>query len=481
MKKTLLIASAGLALAMGVGAAVGMAVNRPVEAKAATGDAWYLRGSMNDWTGNDKYKILDGGAPLIIDLAAGDEFKVVDDASSWSGTALNTFGGDATDHWYEYETNKWQQDIAQGSNGGNIYVNLAGKYAVSIVDGALFIDYGMFYYCGDDNSWGITPDSDHPALTVNGGSSTWALTKDEGFKIRYRDNDNGYTYGCFKYGNLADGDFYGSFYTNNDSNIICNIAGNYDVSVAMTNRTWTVRAVPHGVDPDDTGFVYVLDKYGNLLNENHYASTSDEVGRTMGMPGAIMETYSGTTHMYQQEFWVGMEKVVFNNNSSQSWSWDISGDYSNAGKCLILDGSTDSDGKWSSEDWVQPETAKFIENYMHFQDFDEEDGTQGTACKGTDGYYQLAKGAYEAESFAAYREELCTLDYVVERLQEWATANEETFTITNSVGAFATTNGLANVIGEAVNNEAFVIIALSAISIAAIGGYFYIRRRREQR
>ena len=192
-----------------------------------------------------------------------------------------------------------------------------------------------------------------------------------------------------------------------------------------------------------------------------------------------METYDGTTHMYKQEFWTGMEYVEFNNNSTYSYKWDISasGQYSRRGKCLILDGSIAYE-KWSSETWVQPQTAKFIENFMHFQDFNEDDRSEGTACKGSGGFYALAKAAYEASSFAPYREELCSLDYVVERLQAWASANSKSFTLTNGVGSFSARN--VTILNEVTNNQtAIIVVIASVIGMTAVGGYFFLRKRKE--
>ena len=475
-----LLASLALSLTVGVGVFAGIKAHSEVKEAEADGTTWYLRGSMNDWTGSDDYKIIENGDPLIIDLTAGATFKVVNHASSWSNvTELTTSEGDANGNGITF------------TSKSNSYVNTAGKYAFSVKSGALYVDFGEFYYSGTDNSWGTdtTTTGNHPKVIVNGVAQKYTLTawdSDKGTGDKFKLRNNNWDKGLFGYSALANGDFYGSFGSDNDGNIVCNIGGEYDVSVSLTNRTWTVKVVPHGVDPDDKAYVYVLDKYGTNLNTYHFAYTYNDAGQAMGWPGATMVSYEGTTHMYQQVFWTGMEKVIFNNkhgdnnnDGTQSWSWDISasGQYSNRGKCLILDGSIEQ-GEWSSSTWVAPEVAKYIENFMHFQDFAETVETEGTACKGDNGYYAKAKEAYEATTFASYRQELCSLTYVVERLQAWARANGKTFVVTAGVGAFSSVN--ANLIPISGDNPAsLVVVVISSLSLIALGGFLFLKKKKE--
>ena len=122
--------------------------------------------------------------------------------------------------------------------------------------------------------------------------------------------------------------------------------------------------------------------------------------------------------------------------------------------------------------------AKFVDKYMHFADFDENDKTQGTACKGVDGYYEKAREAYEAAAFESYRAELCTLDYVVARLQAWAEANGKTFTVTAGVGAFSASQtpfGIAT--SNSNNGLATVAIIAGAFLLVAVGGFFLLKRK----
>ena len=466
------LATTGFGGAVAIGAkAVSNMNNTNIEIAEAADTYWWVRGSMNSWTGNDSYKIKQGGDPLILDLAANAEFKVVSDASSWSGvTELTTSNGDASGKGITF------------SSGSNSKVNTAGKYAFSVKKEGnntnLYVDFGEFYYSGTTNSWGTDTSTtgNHPKVLLNGSSVTYTLSANEEFKLR----NNNWDKGVFGYSNLKDSDFYGSFESSN-GNIKCKVAGKYDVTISMTNRTWTVRIVPNGVNPDDTDFVYVLDKYGTNLNDYHNAHIYNASGQTMTWPGATMQTYTGTTHMYKQEFWVGMEKVIFNNKhgdgnneGTQSIAWDISGASSKAGKCLILDNSIEN-GEWSSSTWVAPETAKFIENCMHFANYNEEQGGSGECL--SQSWYTIAKNAYNASSFSSFRAELCSLDYVVERLQAWAAANGDSFNISNGTGTFSSRpmNEISKTISPVV-----LLITLSVISSIATLGYFILLKKKKQ-
>ncbi len=456
MKKLLI----GLASLMMASSMTAIAISRaePKGVKAATGDDYFFRGTTNEWGTTPFYE---NGAPLILEMAKDAEFKVTPNNDNWVGE-LNTATGDAVS----------QGDIVVPGSAQNIKVNKAGTYALSVKGGALYVDYGIFYSSGTGNSWNPAPAAytGHPAVTVNAGPSTFTLAKDEQLKLI---NDN-WDHGVFGYSNLRDGDFYGSFSTNGGNNIICSIAGTYDISISMTNREWTFRAVPSGVDPDDTAYVYVLDKYGTLLHSNHHASTSDSRGRTMGHPGATMETYEGTNHMYKQEFWVGMESVYFNNDGTRSISYPVKGVDSKAGKCLILDGNVDGEGKWNSSTWVKPATAKFIENCLHFANYGEAELGQGDCI--SQGWYSTASSSYAALS-EEVKAEVCSLPYVVERLQKWAIANGKTFTITDGVGSFGAYRvDRPDYLEEGANASA--LIFASSIAIIALAGFFFLRRKK---
>ena len=462
--------AAASALFVGVGS-----TKEAVKVDAGAGDGvWYLRGSMNGWLNDtsaynpDDYKIVNNGSPLIIELTEAQEFKVVGTyTSDWSET-LTTSAGDASGNGITF------------NYGVNSYVDRTGWYAFSIQNNALLVDFGELYYTGDDNSWGIEPDADHPAVRVNGGVVQWTLSTGEKFKLRGTET---WSKGVFGYDEsyLKTKDFYGSFKCSedDDKNIVSELDGTYDVKMELKNRNWSLSLYPHGVDPDDTAKVYVLDKYGDLLSSNAYAYTQNAAGQKTGTPGSPLAKYSGpelTNHMYYLEFWTGMETVEFNNGKDGTWSysWDISADgqYTNRGKCLILDGSL-SGGKWSSGTWVSKEVGYFIEKYMHFANYHETEKGSGECI--SQGWYTNAKDAY-VDLDPAYQAELSGLDYVVARLDAWAVAYNHThFTVTAGIGAFGAPT--VNPMNSIETNNVFAIVAIASVTLVTLGGVFLLRRK----
>ena len=64
------------------------------------------------------------------------------------------------------------------------------------------------------------------------------------------------------------------------------------------------------------------------------------------------------------------------------------------------------------------------------------------------------------------------------RLNNWAKANGETFTYGNDTPFAASKNSIMNIISNG-NTNSTIIIIVTMISLSALGGYFFIRRRRE--
>ncbi len=97
----------------------------------------------------------------------------------------------------------------------------------------------------------------------------------------------------------------------------------------------------------------------------------------------------------------------------------------------------------------------------------------GTTCK-TNGYYARAKDNYSLLEDAS----LLSAD-AIERLTDWASANGEIFS--SASGTFAPKGSLGilpSIVGN--SNSVTIIIVISALSITAIGGYFFLRRRKEK-
>lgn len=468
--KSLLIAIAGLSLSLGAAIGVGLNSEKKQANEASAANELYYRGTLNDWDTATGIYVINSGSSRTYDCVNGGSFKILTSASSWDNTEVTSATGTAIDcHGISF-------------NGkSNSTVNFDSKYVFSNNAGTLYIDIGEFFYTGTDSSWSKLVDADHPAVTV-GSTATFNLTKGETFKLFNKDWYLGYS-------DLMDGDFYGSFSAGDGGNIVCQVAGSYTVSISLVNHSsFNVRIYPAGVNPDNKAYVYVLDLYGNKLGTNHKAYTWIEGGQGMSWPGATMTRYPNTTHMYQQEFWTGMENVIFNNKvdkddneGMQTYDWDVSasGEYSKRGKCLILGESTDY-GKWSSDTWVSPAVGKYIENCMHFANYNESQSGNGECI--SESWYTTAKNAYEANDFASYRQELCQLDFVVARLQAWARANSKTFTVGgNGIGTFSSRVGTPSSTVSDSNNSTtlIVVVGISAVSLVAVGGYFFFRKRKE--
>ena len=117
-------------------------------------------------------------------------------------------------------------------------------------------------------------------------------------------------------------------------------------------------------------------------------------------------------------------------------------------------------------------------------------GVSGTDCLSTEeggkGYYDLAEARYNSAEFgAAARLEFATHDDFAkarERFQAWALANGKSITFNQETGAIEYNTRsitLPTIFGESSNATAIVVI-VSVVSLTAIGGYFFLKKRREQ-
>ena len=118
-------------------------------------------------------------------------------------------------------------------------------------------------------------------------------------------------------------------------------------------------------------------------------------------------------------------------------------------------------------------------------------GVSGTSClatnKGGLGYFDAAVDYYNSASMSSdARLEFVTHDDFAnarERFQAWALANEKTLTFNTSTGAItinSTTARLSLMPGTIENGGTIaIIVIISLVSVTAIGGYFFIKRREE--
>ena len=140
-----------------------------------------------------------------------------------------------------------------------------------------------------------------------------------------------------------------------------------------------------------------------------------------------------------------------------------------------------STGTWSNDlDWVK--AHDWVENTMHIRDIPTSNNNDTNACRGNNGYYTKAKNAYNSFS-ASIKSKAKDTDHfssATARFSAWAAANGETATWNGSNvsinGARASLLSSTNI--ENTNTVAIIVI-ISLVSVTAIGGFFFIRKRRE--
>ena len=125
----------------------------------------------------------------------------------------------------------------------------------------------------------------------------------------------------------------------------------------------------------------------------------------------------------------------------------------------------------------------FEETYMHLDDYNSNLGY----CKDNEhNYYQKdatqdgAKRGFNSlspEQRALFVSNEAFADAWA-RLQAWATANGDSLNASNQLAAKSGVSPLVNIIGENTNTVAIIVI-ISMVSVTAIGGYFFLRKRKE--
>ena len=145
-------------------------------------------------------------------------------------------------------------------------------------------------------------------------------------------------------------------------------------------------------------------------------------------------------------------------------------------KVVITSGGLNDIGK--SADCLGLEV--YIDTYLHMSDYTTSEGW----CKDEEhNYYgkNTETGAkYHFNQLNAHQRSLFSSNsaYAAEwaRLSAWAAANGESLN-SSSVLAAARISPLANIVGN--TNTIAVIVVISMISITCIGGYFFLRKRKE--
>lgn len=126
--------------------------------------------------------------------------------------------------------------------------------------------------------------------------------------------------------------------------------------------------------------------------------------------------------------------------------------------------------------------SSFISDNMHMNDYDK-DGVHGST--GGDGscktYYWTAKAAYN-KLLASQKETFCTSEDSAivaarTRLTDWAVANGETLNLENYVLGSVYSPFLVE---TKTNNIVLIVISTSLVSVIAISGFFFLRKKKEK-
>lgn len=120
----------------------------------------------------------------------------------------------------------------------------------------------------------------------------------------------------------------------------------------------------------------------------------------------------------------------------------------------------------------------FVENYLH-PEIDFYDNRDTNNCRGTDGYYQLAKEAFDKMSDEEKEEFLTNSKYIlyVERFYTWARNNGETFDTTTFTFRSLKTPYLLNIDEIFYNYDLLIVVITFSATFLLICGYCVIRKK----
>ena len=463
-KKKLFLGIAGVGLLGLVGAGVGLLNNlNAVETKAA-GESYKCNYGVGEtWNSDYGDGVTEGGATVSYSFEAGKAFKFY--YGSWAGELnYSNLKGSAA-------------YLFTGDGTSDIWVQKTGIYDVTIQGTNLYIDLQdgtEFKYIGDaDDIGGAWAENDAKSVSLNGSPVTISFTKNEQFKFRF-----GGTWDANKYVALGfdamSSDYYGCF-LDGAGNIKANYTFSYDVSLELVSHSIKVNIEAHN---PGTETVYVLDLYGDLLNVSHRAHYYNGTIGT-NYPGAEMDKPAGND-LYSITYWDVMTTVNFNqkgdgDKTGQTIDLTLTG---NENKCLILNHDVNGEFKWNSNTWISLAAAQFIDQKMHFGDYNEDQyKTEPTANCAS--YYGAAKTAYNALASNAVRKEVLSIEVVKDRLSWWATANGDTLDVAD--GAALPVAGAGSISGT-INNSSMnigVIAAILATAVISVGSYFIIKKKHE--
>ena len=213
-----------------------------------------------------------------------------------------------------------------------------------------------------------------------------------------------------------------------------------------------------------TKTVYLLDLKGNVYNSKHYCHTFATGKNGTTWPGVAMTKVAGQNNLYSTEINSALGNVIFNNNGSNQTSTISS----------VSDGDSYIVYPDNGYNKTTLDAASFIDKYMKFETKWLDDEGTGQ-CKAS-GWYSSAKSAFSTKT-SAQKTKILEHDPTKYRMQDWAKANGETFNI--STGSFASSPNVLPIVSNENANIVVIIVIISLVSVTAIGGFFFIRKRKE--
>ena len=231
-----------------------------------------------------------------------------------------------------------------------------------------------------------------------------------------------------------------------------------------------------------TNQTYYLYDYKNLFGGNAkcYAWQSNGSLNNADYPGVAMtKVQYGSGQLYSISLDPAFDMVKFGIGDSANTGDQWCNQHRGEAFCWWDAG----DSSWSNDlDWVK--AHDWIYQTMHVRDIPTTDNDDTGACRGSAGYYQKAKTAYQSFSAAIKtkisQDDCCGIAQA--RLSAWAKANGETatfsgttLTINKNVSPISIINGS----NDGVGNNIIIIVVISTIVVTVIGGYFFLRHRKE--
>ena len=193
--------------------------------------AYYLIGTFNGWDQENMIPFEEEDGVFTLTYEFGGEFKIKDEAGNWWGGGV---------------TLTEENPSVTLIDGGNLNLNQAAEYTLTIEDGVLtvtgfpapqVVEYNDFFVCGTFNGWSQTDGLVELTLNEEGTefTGTIELEADAEFKLITHNLAGGWKW----FGGQADGDFFlitnellgGNIALVDGSNFKVQEGGSYDITV----------------------------------------------------------------------------------------------------------------------------------------------------------------------------------------------------------------------------------------------------------